>query len=89
MRATDVMIAMWVRVTRSFSVVLVLLCPLPIVTPERYHGHRRRQFDDRVGPLCGLNAVDSVRGWLGVDGIVHWILLEVELGGRNDLWSDL
>ena len=27
------MIAMWVRVARSFSVVLVLVCPLPIVIP--------------------------------------------------------
>ena len=33
MRATDVMIAMWVRVARSFSVVLVLVRPLPIVIP--------------------------------------------------------
>ena len=33
MRATDVMIAMWVRVARSFSVVLLLVCPLPIVIP--------------------------------------------------------
>ena len=31
--ARDVLIAMWVRVARSFSVVLVLVCPLPIVIP--------------------------------------------------------
>ena len=36
MRTTDVMIAMWARVARSFSVVLVLVCPLPMVYPIRH-----------------------------------------------------
>ena len=36
-----------------------------------------------------LDAVDSVSGWLGVDGIVHWSFLVVELGERKDLWSEL
>ena len=31
--ARDVLVAMWARVARSFSVVLVLVCPVPIVIP--------------------------------------------------------
>ena len=37
----------------------------------------------------GFDAVDSVSGWLGVDGIVHWSFLVVELRERNTPWSEL